>query len=161
MDTNLISRAIAELGECLRAHGNMLATAESCTGGLLSSTLTDVPGSSEWFAGGIVAYAYEVKTKLLGVPKEMLEEHGAVSEPVVRAMAETVLKTVGADVSVAISGIAGPGGGTPDKPVGTVWMAWAWAGGVRAKCYTFSGDRASVKGQSVMAAVNGLLSVAR
>ena len=161
MDTYLVSRAVAELGECLRVEDNFLATAESCTGGLLASTLTDTPGSSEWFAGSVVAYSNEVKSKLLGVPDTVLEQHGAVSEPVVLAMAEGVLKAVGAQVSVAISGIAGPGGGTADKPVGTVWMAWAWPGGSRARLYNFSGTREEIKGQSVMAAVNGLLGVAR
>lgn len=161
MDSYLISRAVAELGECLRAYDNKLATAESCTGGLLASTLTDVSGSSEWFNGSVVAYSNEVKANLLGVPGDILEQHGAVSEPVVLAMAQGVLKTIGADVSVAISGIAGPTGGTPDKPVGTVWMAWAWPGGSRSKLYNFTGDRASIKDQSVMAAVNGLLSVAK
>lgn len=161
MDTYLISRAVAELGECLKVHDNVLATAESCTGGLLASTLTDVAGSSDWFAGSVVAYANAVKSDLLGVSSDTLEKHGAVSEPVVLAMAEGVLKTVGADFSVAISGIAGPSGGTPDKPVGTVWMAWAWPGGSRAKSYRFSGDRTAVKEQSVMAAINGLLGVVK
>lgn len=161
MDSYLISRAVSELGECLRVHDNKLATAESCTGGLLSSTLTDVAGSSEWYAGSVVAYANEVKANLLNVEQALLDKYGAVSEPVVLAMAENVLKVVGADVSVAISGIAGPTGGTPDKPVGTVWMAWAWPGGSRAKLYNFSGDRSTVKEQAVMAAINGLLGVAR
>ncbi len=161
MDTYLISRAVSEVGECLRAYENTLATAESCTGGLLASTLTDSSGSSEWFAGSVVAYANEVKQNLLGVDAALLEEHGAVSEPVVLAMAQGVLKAVGADVSVAISGVAGPTGGTPDKPVGTVWMAWAWSGGTRAKLYNFEGDRMTVKEQSVMAAINGLLSVVK
>ncbi len=161
MDTYLISRAVSELGECLRAYDNTMATAESCTGGLLASTLTDTPGSSEWFSGSVVAYANEVKQNLLGVDAAILEKHGAVSEPVVLAMAQGVLKAVGADISVAISGIAGPTGGTPDKPVGTVWMAWAWPEGSRAKLYNFAGDRATVKGQAVMAAINGLLSVAK
>ncbi|MEF2232380.1 MAG: CinA family protein [Pseudodesulfovibrio sp.] len=161
MDTYLLFRAVTELGECLRVNGTMLATAESCTGGLLASTLTDVPGSSDWFKGSVVAYANEVKRDLLGVPAETLEAHGAVSEPVVLAMARGVLDAVGADVSVAISGVAGPGGGTPQKPVGTVWMAWAWPGGTRARRYDFSGDRAAIKAQSVMTAINGLLGVAR
>ena len=161
MDTNLISRAVAELGECLRVEDNLLATAESCTGGLLASTLTDTPGSSEWFAGSVVAYSNEVKSRLLGVPPEMLAEHGAVSEPVVKAMAQGVLKVLGAQVSVAISGIAGPSGGTPEKPVGTVWMAWAWSGGSRARRYDFTGSRAEIKEQSVMMAINGLLGVVR
>lgn len=161
MDMNLISRAVSELGECLRAEDNYLATAESCTGGLLASTLTDTPGSSEWFVGSVVAYSNQVKSGLLGVSAKVLEEHGAVSEPVVLAMAEGVLKAVGAHVSVAISGVAGPEGGTPEKPVGTVWMAWAWPGGTRARCYNFTGTRAEIKGQSVVAAINGLLGVAR
>lgn len=161
MDTYLISRAVAELGECLRVESNFLATAESCTGGLLASTLTDTPGSSEWFAGSVVAYSNEVKSKLLGVPQSTLDQHGAVSEATVLAMAEGVLKTIGAHISVAISGIAGPSGGTPDKPVGTVWMAWAWPGGSRARLYNFQGSREQIKEQSVMAAINGLLSVAR
>lgn len=161
MDTYLISRAVAELGECLTVNENFLATAESCTGGLLASTLTDVSGSSEWFAGSVVAYSNEVKANLLGVKPELLAEHGAVSEPVVLAMAQGVLKTIGAHVSVAISGIAGPTGGTADKPVGTVWIAWAWPGGTRAKLYSFSGDRTTVKEQTVMTAINGLLSVVR
>lgn len=161
MDTYLISRAVAEVGECLRAYGNTLATAESCTGGLLASTLTDTPGSSDWFSGSVVAYANRVKENLLGVDAATLEAHGAVSEPVVLAMAENVLKTVGADVSVAISGIAGPTGGTPEKPVGTVWIAWAWPDGTRANSYQFTGDRASIKDQTVMAAINGLLGVVK
>lgn len=161
MDTYLISRAVAELGECLRAYNNTLATAESCTGGLLASTLTDTPGSSEWFSGSVVAYANQVKEQLLGVDAAILEAHGAVSEPVVLAMAQNVLKTIGADVSVAISGVAGPSGGTAEKPVGTVWMAWAWPGGTRAKLYNFQGDRAAIKDQSVMTAINGLLGVVK
>ena len=161
MDTYLISRAVSELGECLRVEDNLLATAESCTGGLLANTITDTPGSSEWFAGGIVAYSNEVKTKLLGVKPGLIEKHGAVSKEVVLAMAEGALKTLDANVSVAISGIAGPAGGTPEKPVGMVWMAWAYPGGSRAKLYSFSGSREIVKEQSVMAAINGLLAVAR
>jgi nicotinamide-nucleotide amidase len=161
MDTYLISRAVAEVGECLRAQKHFLATAESCTGGLLASTLTDTPGSSEWFAGSVVAYSNAVKNKLLNVPEAVLEEHGAVSEPVVLAMARGVLETIGADVSVAVSGIAGPSGGTPKKPVGTVWIAWAWPDGARAKLYNFQGTRDQVKSQTVMAAINGLLGVTK
>jgi nicotinamide-nucleotide amidase len=161
MDTYLISRAVAEVGECLRAQNHFLATAESCTGGLLASTLTDTPGSSEWFAGSVIAYSNAVKNKLLNVPAETLEQHGAVSEPVVLAMAKGVLHTIGADVAVAVSGIAGPSGGTPEKPVGTVWIAWAWPGGTRAKMYSFQGPRDQVKSQTVMAAINGLLGVTK
>lgn len=161
MDTFLISRAVSELGECLRIEENVMATAESCTGGLLANTLTNTPGSSEWFAGGLVAYSDEVKIKLLGVKPALIEKHGAVSRQVVLAMAEGALKTFNADIAIAVSGIAGPAGGTRDKPVGTVWMAWAYPGGSRAKGYSFEGDREIVKDQSVMAAINGLLAVAR
>jgi nicotinamide-nucleotide amidase len=161
MDTYLISRAVSELGEWLRVEENLLATAESCTGGLLASTLTDTPGSSEWFAGGVVTYSNNSKNKLLGVKPATIEKHGAVSKQVVLAMAEGALKALDANISVAISGIAGPAGGTPDKPVGTVWMAWAYPGGSRAKCYSFEGPRETVKQQSVMAAINGLLAVAK
>ena len=129
MDTYLISRAVSELGECLRIEGNFMATAESCTGGMLASTLTDTPGCSEWFAGSVVAYSNEVKINLLGVKPAVLEKYGSVSKQVAIAMAEGVLKAVGAQISVAITGIAGPAGGTTKKPVGTIWMAWAYPGG--------------------------------
>lgn len=161
MDRMLIQRAVREVGELLGLEDYTLATAESCTGGLLASTLTDVSGSSEWFRGSVVAYSNEVKQSLLGVPEQALVEHGAVSEAVVKAMAEGVKQTVGADVSVAISGIAGPTGGTPDKPVGTVWMAWSWPYGVKATIYQFDGGRDAVKAQSVMAAINGLMAILR
>ncbi len=110
----------------LTGKGKKMATAESCTGGLIAKRITDVPGSSAVFEFGWVTYANEAKTAMLGVPTEVLAAHGAVSEPVVRAMAEGALRHSGADVAVAVSGIAGPGGGTPEKPVGTVWLAWAF-----------------------------------
>jgi nicotinamide-nucleotide amidase len=112
----------------LSAAGLKLATAESCTGGLIANRLTDVPGSSAVFTHGFVTYANEAKRDLLGVPQEMLDAHGAVSEPVARAMAEGALRSSGADIAVAVTGIAGPDGGTPEKPVGTVWLAWASKG---------------------------------
>ncbi len=112
----------------LSQTGKKLATAESCTGGLIAKRVTDVPGSSAVFEYGWVTYANEAKTAMLGVPELMLAAHGAVSEPVVRAMAEGALVRSGADVAVAVSGIAGPGGGTEEKPVGTVWLAWAFRG---------------------------------
>lgn len=161
MDKTLIDRAVAEVGELLMLEDYTLATAESCTGGLLAATLTDVSGSSRWFTGSVVAYANEVKKNLLGVDEALLMEHGAVSESVVEAMAKGVLTTVGADVSVALSGIAGPTGGTPDKPVGTVWIAWAWPYGTRTKRYNFTGSRMAVKDQAVMAALNGLMGILR
>lgn len=114
----------------LSTAGLKLATAESCTGGLIANRLTDVPGSSAVFTHGFVTYANEAKRDLLGVPQELLDEHGAVSEPVARAMAEGALRLSGADIAVAVTGIAGPDGGTPEKPVGTVWLAWASKGKV-------------------------------
>lgn len=161
MDRMLVLRAVQEVGELLGLEDYTLATAESCTGGLLASTLTDVSGSSAWFSGSVVAYSNEVKKGVLGVSEEILAGHGAVSEPVVLAMAEGVRKVVGTQVSVAISGIAGPTGGTPDKPVGTVWIAWVWPYGTKTKVYRFSGDRDAVKDQTVMAAVNGLMGILR
>ncbi|GAB7022136.1 CinA family protein [Salidesulfovibrio brasiliensis] len=162
MDKELILRAVTELGELLSLEDDTLATAESCTGGLIASTLTDVSGSSEWFRGGVVAYANEVKENILGVPQSELQTHGAVSEEVVKHMAMGVQKAVGANVSVAVSGIAGPTGGTPEKPVGTVWIAWAINGSVaRTKHNVFFGTREEIKNQTVMHAVNGLLAILR
>lgn len=161
MDRMLVQRAVQEVGELLGLEDYTLTTAESCTGGLLASTLTDVSGSSAWFSGSVVAYSNDVKQKVLGVPEAVLVEHGAVSEAVVKAMAEGVKETIGADVSVAISGIAGPTGGTPDKPVGTVWVAWSWPYGTKAKIYQFSGSRDEIKAQSVLAAINGLMAILR
>jgi nicotinamide-nucleotide amidase len=118
----------ATVVKLLAAKGLKLATAESCTGGQISNRITDVPGSSAVFTHGFITYANEAKRDLLGVPQEMLDEHGAVSEPVAQAMADGALRISGADIAVAVTGIAGPDGGTPDKPVGTVWIAWAAKG---------------------------------
>ncbi len=115
----------AALGERLRDASLSVATAESCTGGWIAKTFTDVAGSSDWFDGGLVTYSDEAKQRLLGVTLSALEKHGAVSEPVVRQMALGALSAVGVDCAVSVSGVAGPGGGTPDKPVGMVWMAAA------------------------------------
>jgi nicotinamide-nucleotide amidase len=161
MDRHLISRAVQEVGELLALEDLTLGTAESCTGGLIASTLTDVSGSSNWFRGAVVAYDNEIKRDVLGVEQGVLDEHGAVSEPVVQAMAQGAAKVLGTDVNVAVSGIAGPTGGTPDKPVGTVWVAFSWPGGTRTRSYRFNGDRDAVKAQTVMAVINGLLSVLR
>jgi len=146
-------------------RGWLLCTAESCTGGLLAHTLTNIDGSSAWFHGGVVCYSNELKTGLLGVDPALLAEHGAVSEAVVLAMAQGALclpgMPEGRGVAVAISGIAGPTGGTREKPVGTVWMAWAWPGGARAEQFLFRGSRAAVKSQSVGGALFGLATFAR
>lgn len=122
-----------KVGEWLRNNQMTLATAESCTGGGVAALVTSVPGSSEYFKGGIVAYSNEVKMRLLGVSAETLEKHGAVSRETVIEMAHGAMKTLKTDCAVATSGIAGPGGGTPDKPVGTIWMAVACRGKVVAR----------------------------
>lgn len=148
----------AELGRRLQALGLMVATAESCTGGWVAKTLTDIAGSSAWLDRGFVTYSNAAKQDMLGVRAETLNAVGAVSEAVVREMAEGALARSRADLTVAISGIAGPGGGTSDKPVGTVWLAWARQGGESlARRFQFGGDRAQVRAQSVRAALEGLL----
>lgn len=161
MDIRLLHAAIGEVSDLLLSENKTLATAESCTGGMLAALLTDKAGSSQWFSGSVVAYSNDVKAKLLGVPQSVLMEHGAVSEPVVLAMAEGALKAVGTDVAVSLSGIAGPDGGTPEKPVGTVWVGWADKNGSRARLFQFEGSRAKVRQQAVMAALNGLIGFIR
>jgi nicotinamide-nucleotide amidase len=143
------------LSQC-RARGITVGVAESCTGGLLGARLTAVPGSSDVVQGGVIAYAYEVKTSMLGVPAAMLEAHGAVSEPVARAMASGARASVGVDAALAITGIAGPGGGTEAKPVGTVWIALDLRGVVEARRYMMVGDRAEIRQRSAQAALEML-----
>lgn len=150
-DTELL-----RLGEALVAQGAWLAVAESCTGGLLAARLTDVPGASAWFHGGVVSYANAAKGAFLGVPDTLIERFGAVSEPVVCAMAQGLARRSPATWTVAVTGIAGPGGGSADKPVGTVWIAWHGPPGTAAQRFQFSGDRAAVRAQSVEAALAGL-----
>lgn len=146
------------LGRLLIERGEWLAAAESCTGGWLAQSVTAIAGSSTWFDRGFVTYSNAAKVDMLGVPESTLERHGAVSEAVARAMAQGVLTHSRADWSVAITGIAGPGGGSPEKPVGTVCFAWARKdGGCEAQSCLFSGDRAAVREQSVRYALNGLI----
>jgi len=142
------------VGEALAARGLWLAAAESCTGGLVTSRLTDVPGSSRYVGASIVAYANDAKMSLLGVPEALIAGHGAVSEPVARAMAEGIRARAGADLGLGITGIAGPGGGTPEKPVGTVAVALATDGGTTARTFRFFGDRELVKFQASQAALD-------
>lgn len=142
------------VGAMLRERGLWIATAESCTGGLLASRLTDVPGSSDYVERGVVCYSNRAKTEMLGVPQAMIDEHGAVSEPVATAMAHGIRVRAGADLGVGITGIAGPAGGTPTKPVGTVVVAVAWAGGERVRTLWFPGDREQVKFHSSQAALD-------
>jgi len=129
------------IGHILRARGLKLVAAESCTGGLIGSRVTDAPGSSEYFLGSIVAYAYEVKVKLLRVSWDTLNRHGAVSRETVLEMARGARNAVGADIAVSVSGIAGPGGGTPEKPVGTTWVGLAAPDGEWAREFHFTGNR--------------------
>jgi nicotinamide-nucleotide amidase len=148
------------VGERLSAAGRTVATAESCTGGWIAKALTDVAGSSGWVVGGLVSYSNEAKSRLLGVPPALVESHGAVSEAVVRAMAEGARGHTGAELAVAVSGIAGPDGGSAEKPVGTVWFAWASGAGVHAECLRFDGGREAVRRQTVAHALGGLIRLA-
>jgi nicotinamide-nucleotide amidase len=150
--------ALAErIGARLRASRHMLVTAESCTGGWIAKTVTDIAGSSDWFDCGMAAYSYEAKQALLGVNPHTLEEHGAVSRETAVEMVSGALVHSGASLAVAVTGIAGPGGGTSDKPVGTVWIAWKRRGGYpEARLFHFDGDRDAVRRQTVVAALEGL-----
>lgn len=136
------------IGEKLRGRGLRLALAESCTGGLVGHRLTNVPGSSTYYMGSIIAYAYEAKVRLLDVDWGTLEAHGAVSGETVEQMARGARKALAADIGIAVSGIAGPGGGTEEKPVGLVWMALSAADGVWTRQHHFEGDRLAVKEQA-------------
>lgn len=150
-------KAVTEIGAVLRARGELLATAESCTGGGLAALLTAVPGSSTWFDRGYVTYSNRAKIEMLGVPALLVATHGAVSEKVVRAMAEGAMEHGHAQVAVAITGIAGPSGGSPEKPVGTVWIGWSRRGQhTRATRFNFAGNRDAVRSESVRAALLGL-----
>ncbi|PTN32745.1 CinA family protein [Desulfonatronum sp. SC1] len=152
---------IRALGAELCKRTALLATAESCTGGLIAHEATNVSGSSRWFAGGVVAYANSVKQQVLGVPEIVLATHGAVSRETVLAMAAGVQQTFGAKAALAVSGIAGPDGGTPEKPVGTVWMAWALGDATCSTLWRFSGTRLEVKQQAARAALEGMLDMVR
>jgi PncC family amidohydrolase len=145
------------IGDILRALNLKLVVAESCTGGLISSRITDVPGSSEYFLGGIVSYAYELKVTLLGVRWDTLNTYGAVSRAAVLEMAHGVRKRLNADIAISVSGIAGPGGGLPEKPVGTTWVGLAASDGEWAKLFQFSGSREENKSASATAALEMLL----
>ena len=153
----LATTLVKELTEAGRA----VATAESCTGGWIAKTLTDVPGSSACFGYGVVSYSNGAKESILGVSNQTLEENGSVSEPVVREMADGALSLSGADIAVAVSGIAGPDGGTDEKPVGTVWFAWAVRDGgehrIEAVQKHFDGDREAIRELTVVYALQGVL----
>ena len=147
-----------QVGAALELHGMMLATAESCTGGGIAQALTDISGSSAWFERGFVTYANIAKVEMLGVRQSTLEAYGAVSEATVREMAAGALAYSHAHIALAVSGIAGPTGGSPEKPVGTVWFGWATRGGeVDARLHHLPGNRAAVREKSVEIALQGVL----
>ena len=146
-----------KVGERLKAAGAQLVTAESCTGGWVAQAVTAIAGSSSWFERGFVTYSNDAKQELLGVRKETLEAHGAVSEETAREMADGALKRSKGTIALAVTGVAGPGGGTPDKPVGMVCFAWADGKKLRSETRRFSGDRDSVRRQSVIRALQGVV----
>ncbi|PXX90420.1 nicotinamide-nucleotide amidase [Marinobacter vulgaris] len=152
-----LTEAGEQLAEVLERRQLTIATAESCTGGWVAKVLTDRAGSSAYVLAGLVTYSNGAKTQLLGVTEKSLNEYGAVSEPVVREMVAGALAATGASVAVAISGVAGPGGGSEDKPVGTVWFAWGSApGDIEAVVETFPGDRDQVRRQAVFYVLQGV-----
>jgi nicotinamide-nucleotide amidase len=156
-ETTETTNTVSALGAALQQRGWMMACAESCTGGLLAAACTDVAGSSAWFERGFVTYSNAAKTELLGVPAELIAAQGAVSEAVVRAMASGAAQRAGVPVAVASTGIAGPGGGSAAKPVGTVWLGWSVAGQVFARCHHFAGERSAVRQQAVVQALTHVL----
>ncbi len=177
MNSELINQLVSDLAECLVARGWYVTTAESCTGGGVAHAFTELSGSSDWFEAGFVVYSNRIKHEVLGVSRNMLREQGAVSQSVVEQMAVGSLGKSGADISVAISGIAGPGGGSVDKPVGTVWFAWAINSRdfhnistdsakqndhtnhltCHSELHQLDGDRKRVREQAVIIAIKGLI----
>lgn len=170
-DSAEIIEAARRLGAALSAQGATVATAESCTGGLIAAALTELPGSSHWFERGFVTYSNAAKEELIGVPRALLDEYGAVSEPVAKAMAQGALARSRARLALSVTGVAGPGGGSPAKPVGTVCFAWAVAGAIGAgerladglvpvvETRHFAGDRRSVRAQTALYALTRALEV--
>ena len=156
-----LKRLAARVGQRLLKEHRRVVTAESCTGGWIAKALTDVAGSSQWFSEGFVTYSNQSKVQRLGVPRAVLENTGAVSEETVRAMSAGALRRSGAQIAVAVTGIAGPDGAVPGKPVGTVWLGWATRHGgairVRTQLKHFRGDRDSVRRKTVRLALQGLL----
>ena len=160
MDLSDFEPAVHQLADALRARGWRLATAESCTGGLIAAACTAAAGSSDWFERGFVTYSNAAKTQLLGVPAALIAAHGAVSEAVVRAMALGALQHAPVQLAVAVTGIAGPGGAVPGKPVGTVWLGLAGPQGVQAGLLQLGGDRSAVRAATVAAALQRLIRAA-
>lgn len=154
-ESNLLA-LVATLANQLKTRGHTLATAESCTGGLLAGALTELPGSSAWFDRGWVSYANDAKTQTLGVPAALISTHGAVSEAVADAMAEGARRQSGADYAISVTGIAGPEGGSPDKPVGTVCFGWSTPTHTKTETRYFQGNRRQIRDQSVRYAITTL-----
>ncbi|MFP5467771.1 MAG: CinA family protein [Gammaproteobacteria bacterium] len=152
-----VPEVVFSLATALRERGWRMATAESCTGGLIAGACTEISGSSDWFDRGFITYSNQAKTEMLGVPGELLVRHGAVSAEVACAMAVGARQRSGVDCAVAVTGIAGPTGGSDTKPVGTVWLAWATPHGTGAGIQRFSGNRHAVRQATVIAALQGLL----
>jgi len=148
-----------QVGAALKEHGMTLATAESCTGGGVAQAVTMISGSSAWFDRGFVTYSNTAKEEMLGVSPDTLEQHGAVSEQTVREMVDGALQYSRAQVALSVSGIAGPTGGTPEKPVGMVWFAWGTKNSVQAACHHIPGDRDAVRAKSVQIALQGVLNL--
>ena len=157
MEAEPLSDLVERLQGCCLERGLTVATAESCTGGLVAKLITDVPGSSGYFRGGIVSYANEAKVRLLGVAEEQLAAHGAVSAQVARAMAVGARERTGADLAVAVSGVSGPGGGSPGKPVGLTYVAVADGAGVEVRRFLWVGDRSANRAASARAVLELLL----
>lgn len=151
--TETFEKPVRDLHERLRGRGETLATAESCTGGMLGEAITAVPGSSDVYEGGVISYSNRLKRELLGVSEPLLRDHGAVSEPVARNMAEGVCERLHVSVSLSITGVAGPGGGSPDKPVGLVFVGCRGGETTRVQRHEFEGDRHSVRQKSVSASL--------
>jgi PncC family amidohydrolase len=157
VEVNVAKSLEIQIGKLLHERKLKLALAESCTGGLVGNRITDVPGSSEFFWGGVVAYAYEAKVALLGVSWDTLNTRGAVSQETVLEMARGTRRVLSTDIGVSVSGIAGPGGGTPEKPVGTTWIGLVTSDGEWAKLFHFSGERVQIKDAAADAALQLLL----
>ena len=156
LDTPVQIAQTADLAKFLQQKGWLMATAESCTGGMIAAACTDLAGSSNWFERGFVSYSNAAKTELLGVDAELIARHGAVSEEVARAMVQGAIRHSRAQVAVAVTGVAGPAGGSAAKPVGTVWFGWATPAGVVSEMRRFDGDRAAVRIATVRHALQRL-----
>jgi nicotinamide-nucleotide amidase len=158
--TQTIYQLAEQLGRQLLVCGAKVTTAESCTGGGIAQAITAVPGSSAWFDYGFVSYSNQAKTQLLGVSDALLRDKGAVSEEAVIAMVTGAARVAGCQFGVAVSGIAGPGGGTAEKPVGTVWFAWTHPAGIHTERRSFDGDRSQVREEAIVVALKGLVGLA-